>query len=348
MADYYVRATGGSNGNSGTSFANGWATIAYAITNTISDDRVFVCSDVSNKFGLAASITNWPFSRQWIGADLVDGSPYNGAGRAYLIATVPLGNMNSCAYHSNMLWQDIDFDGNSQASVVFNFPSWTSSMRNTAFVNCTFHDATSDGMSLTCTAAATDSMDPIILYDCEVYDNSRYGIYNVISGSMTMYNCAIHHNNSYNYLGSATDEAIIIFESCRIFRSATNSGINLYGGTPLTLLNCVVFDNFSHGVEFTTETLRANIRNTIFAKNGGYGLTAVSGLNSPWYYGDFNCFYSNTSGSVGTTINGGTAPGTHNVTSDPLFVSEVDGSEDFTLQGGSPCLDVGKGFEGGQ
>ena len=348
MADYYVRATGGSNGNSGTSFGAGWATIAYAITNTTSFDRIFLCSDVSNKFSLSASITNWPYSREWIGADLIDGSPYNGTGRSYLIASVPLGNMCSTAYHSNMLWQDIDFDANSQASVAFSFPTWTSTMRNAAFVNCGFHGGTADGVVLNCTASTANAIDPVMFYDCDIYDNARYGLYNVSSGSFIMSNCSIHHNNSYNYYGLGNPAIHAIFDTCRIFRSATNSGLEFPGETPVTMVNCVVYDNFSHGLAFTGATFRGNIRNTIFANNGGYGITQTAGLNSPWFHGDYNCFYSNTSGALGTTINSGVIPGTHNVIADPTFVSTVNNSEDFTLLSGSPCLDVGIGFAGGQ
>jgi hypothetical protein len=120
------------------------------------------------------------------------------------------------------------------------------------------------------------------------------------------------------------------------------------GNTPVTLINSVVFDNFSHGLVFTGDTLRANIRNTIFKNNGGYAITATAGLNSPWFHGDYNCYHLNTSGNLGATINGGVVPGTHNVLADPLFVSTVNNSEDFELQAGSPCLDVGIGFPGGQ
>ena len=101
MADYYVRSTGGSNGNAGTSFAAGWATIAHAITNTIGGDRVFVCADNANPFSITSSITNWPFNRVWLGADLVTGAPYNGTSRAPLQASVPLAAMNQCTFHSN-------------------------------------------------------------------------------------------------------------------------------------------------------------------------------------------------------------------------------------------------------
>lgn len=348
MADYYVRATGGSDANSGTTFALGWATIPHAITNTTTNDRVFLCSDVSNKFSLTTGITNFPFSREWIGADLSTGAAYNGTGRAYIIATVPMGSMCGTPYHSNMLYQDIDFDANNQANVAFDFPTWTSTMRNTAFVNCVFQNALNDGLYINCSSATADRIDPLIFYDCEIKGCARYGVYNVVSGGLVFDNCSIHHNNSYNYYGTGSNELILQFHNCRIFRSTTNSGLNIVGSTPVTMTNCILFDNASHGMEFTTETLRVNIRNTIFANNGGYGLTAVSGLNSGWYYGDYNCYYSNTSGAVGPTINGGVVPGAHNVTSDPLFVSTVNNSEDFELQVGSPCLDVGKGFEGGQ
>jgi len=47
-------------------------------------------------------------------------------------------------------------------------------------------------------------------------------------------------------------------------------------------------------------------------------------------------------------INGGVLPGYGNVTTDPLFESIVSGSEDFSLQSTSPCLNAGYGYEGGK
>ena len=247
-----------------------------------------------------------------------------------------------------MLWRDIDFDANSQASIAFEFPSWTSTMRDTAFVNCGFHGATADGIVTNCTAPAAFRIHPLIFYDCDIYDNSRYGFYNVLQGSLILNNCTLHHNSSYNYYGTNNSDIYLSFHTCRIFRSQTNSGLNITGDTPLTMTNSVVFDNFSHGLEFTTDTLRINIRNSIFKDNGGYGIQVASGFDSGWQYDDYNCYHNNTSGPVGPLVDGGSLNGVHNILADPLFVSTINNSEDFTLQAGSPCLDVGIGFAGGQ
>ena len=62
MAIKYVRATGGSDANDGLSFANGWATLAYAFyslnPNRIArGDTLAICGDIlNNVFSLTSSL----------------------------------------------------------------------------------------------------------------------------------------------------------------------------------------------------------------------------------------------------------------------------------------------------
>ncbi len=70
------------------------------------------------------------------------------------------------------------------------------------------------------------------------------------------------------------------------------------------------------------------IQNNIFANN----TIAISSTDSTTTYITYNCFYNNTS-------NGQTGDSTHNVTSDPQFVSPAD--LDFHLKEGSLCIDAG-------
>ena len=57
-----------------------------------------------------------------------------------------------------------------------------------------------------------------------------------------------------------------------------------------------------------------------------------------------NCANNNTSGAI--DINSGVMFGYNNVTTDPDFEDETDGSEDFNLKTGSDCIDAGIGYSG--
>ena len=85
------------------------------------------------------------------------------------------------------------------------------------------------------------------------------------------------------------------------------------------------------------------VYNNIFRLNGGYGL-AFNSKEGFFQLFDYNCYHNNTSGH--TDHNGGTPYGENNVLSDPQFTSEVDGSEDFTLQDESLCIAAGFGYGG--
>ena len=45
MATYYVRSSGGNDGNTGLSFALGWATIQFAADTAVAGDLVLICAD---------------------------------------------------------------------------------------------------------------------------------------------------------------------------------------------------------------------------------------------------------------------------------------------------------------
>ena len=77
----------------------------------------------------------------------------------------------------------------------------------------------------------------------------------------------------------------------------------------------------------------------IFFDNSAY---AVNTNTQPGIlrFADYNCYSSNTSGVTDMD----TIPGINNVFADPEFTDTTLGSEDFSLQAGSPCLGTGAGY----
>jgi hypothetical protein len=117
-------------------------------------------------------------------------------------------------------------------------------------------------------------------------------------------------------------------------------------GGQIVIKNNVFFANDSDGIYISSATNCSPIHvvNNIFRSNGGYGINMNSIDTDLIGYCDYNCYSNNSSGAI--DIFGGTPPGSNNVTSDPKFVSETDGSEDFNLQSDSPCKNAGYGYNG--
>ena len=100
------------------------------------------------------------------------------------------------------------------------------------------------------------------------------------------------------------------------------------------------FGNTGDGIEMDADTSNVILENNVFRTNGGYGVNTNTGTLNAFLSWKNNCSNNNTSGHI--DINGGTMPGTDNLTVDPEFESEVDGSEDFTPDADSPLLQAGK------
>jgi len=105
------------------------------------------------------------------------------------------------------------------------------------------------------------------------------------------------------------------------------SGVKVYGNT---VYGCD--DGIHVGTEGGTHSTGVDVRNNICSGNRGYGLTLeASNTITGWGY---NCWYDNDAGNLS-----GKSAGTGDVTTDPAFNDAPNG--DFTLGGGSPCINAG-------
>lgn len=146
--------------------------------------------------------------------------------------------------------------------------------------------------------------------------------------------CRIFNNGGGVSTTGSTDTEI---DGCLIYNN-TGPGIDADGSFHARITNCVISGNGGDGVS-AAGVDRMSIRETIFSNNGGYAVNTGAGLQSNFEIFRNNCFYNNASGPV--DINGGNPFGEDNILADPLFVSTVDGSEDFRLQPDSPCIGAG-------
>lgn len=151
----------------------------------------------------------------------------------------------------------------------------------------------------------------------------------------------------YTQIVSNTDPALSMSSGKVMWfaiSSNTGRGVTMSGGT---LSNCVVWNCVGVGVVVTSGT-SSMIQNCDIVWNNSNGDQAYVNSNST---GSFvNCILTRKSWSntaAGYISSGGTVntlycltfnSGTGNITSDPQFTSDTD----FTLNGGSPCINAGK------
>lgn len=355
MANYYVKpaSISGSDSNDGSTFALAKATLNAAYALASAGDTIYVCSDTDDPFVDIELLLNSGASNvNFVGADTTDGTPYAGTNRAvishtvvgsgYLIASGD-NDIHSCKFYN------ISLRGVSSVNGYFSNSAGVGHI----FINCEFKN-----LQYGCYISnASTKTGAISCFDC-VFDTCTRGIYISSSGIMGIHcyctNCKFNGNSygiyTYNtYENTAyLDCATVVIEDCRFISNYT--GFYAEGNLNLCANKNVFYSNSSHGISLDATIQKLNIRNTIFHSNGGYAIAAATAtlIGNVCGYVDYNCYYNNTSGIVNTHVNGGTTPGSNNVTSNPLFASTTLGSEDFRLQESSPCLGTGIGYVSGQ
>lgn len=230
MSEYYVRSTGGSDGNTGLSFAQGWSTLAYAYANTPVGDTLYICSNESSPFCLTSNFTVGS-SQLYIGANLTDGSSYNGTGKAHIRADSGLTSLVTDNTGNKTLWQDVVFNGNNKVTYSF-YLKYASDISDLLFRGCDFKNALTNGIYIKSDSTpATFLGGTIGFHSCNFYDNVNgvyaYGASDYLS-PILFNNCAFYGNSGSNcYFWY---DAHVVMFNCRIFRSGGN-GIDWIWGT---------------------------------------------------------------------------------------------------------------------
>ena len=211
---------------------------------------------------------------------------------------------------------------------------------------CIFDNCVFDGYSHAFAQISTGgpgSLSFCVFVNCEMKNctGAAVPIYTVLM--MLFVGCYIHDNASDGVAAqNSSSLQQVVFSDCVI---KGNAGRGIYFGASnqanpsISVLDCVICDNTSHGIDLTDTGSNGNnkfltIANTIFYANGGYGVKG--NLVSPTFtFGRANAYGANTSGA---SLNLISLPGDVTLTSDP-FTNRTVG--DFTLNstaGGGAAL----------
>lgn len=357
MAIKYVRATGGSDSNNGSSFALGWATLAWAFNGTnvnriAAGDTLAVCGDTgSNVFTITSSIqisatgsltVDSPF--YFAGYDM-SGNKLTNGNFVKITSSVTLTALFNPFTLSFIKFSNIYFDGGGSGKAASTFFHSGSLIRYITYDNCRFTNCSSYGVNIEMSPGVGES---VRFFQCEIdhngIDGSSGGLYATIQtrGTFYMIGCKVHDNNGFGI--KFGDNGIFIDNL--IYKNSGDGIVNTnpFAGSELRACvfeNNVFFGNTGDGIDLIDTSWLLSIVNNIFRSNGGYGLKMnamdVDVLKSILVAN--NCSYNNTSGHI--DINSGVIPGQGNIYKNPLFVSETAGSEDFNLQTMSPCRSAG-------
>jgi fibronectin-binding autotransporter adhesin len=179
-------------------------------------------------------------------------------------------------------------------------------------------------------ALYADSATTVTLDYCTFANNSATtdgGGLHIAKGDLVLENCDLFGNSAGDWGGGlriSTSTATI--KNCTITsNSASSHGGGFYNdGSNVTVVNSTISDNTTGvaGGAIRQHVATTTIQNTIIWGNSVGQIEVVSGTLTATY----------------SDIQGGYA-GTGNIDTDPLFVDVANG--DYSLQGGSPCIDTG-------
>jgi len=309
MPTYYVRSSGGNDGNDGLSFGNGWATVQHAADTVIAGDTVLVCADGNHTpsltidFDATTGTSGSRITFRGAGATGDDDGTVATISGSSLGAGFIIDATGSIDY--------VDFENlriTGGPSSGFNQQSGSAVW---SFRNCRFDNNTNYGF------ISSWSTGPQF-YDCEFDNNGSDGLAGYIAGA---YRCSFHDNTGDGY--QAYTESISFCVSYDNgndgfrFDSLDSSGI---------AHNLTSFGNGSDGIYINSS--QSTITNSIVFDNGAYGINATATGQGATYINI--CSHSNTTAHC--NWNGGTIPGSGHVLEDPSFVSVTDGAEDLTPQ----------------
>lgn len=278
MANYYVRTSGGNNGNTGLSVAQGWDTITYAETQAVAGDIIYLCVMAGGEeFTPAATITfdvsgdDTSGAICWAGADsdgqldgtvaVVDGSSVTGkvfqiTGDRHFFRDIQLKDGGSGIEG----WEISGTTGSTflRCEAVNNNGSGFSLIGGC--LECLFVNCLSDGNGSI--GFYSSSASRITYYGCVANDNANLGLYDSSSGS-SFINCLATNNligmGGYYFVnctvygsfaasgfqGSSGDtDSSLLFQNCLSTNNA-GFGFNLVGDLPSLFLNCAHYNNTS-------------------------------------------------------------------------------------------------------
>jgi hypothetical protein len=315
MATYYVRPTNGNDANDGLSFAAAWQTTQKAASVAVLGDTVYLCAEAPEPIGATVTL---PDAVNWIGCNasgVADGTTY-----AYQIAASVTGFIPARNQITN-----VAYSGNSADSIA------AGEGANATWSGCSF-----DGFEHVFSFATANSAVNARCFDCEFANVSSYVCNNGSNRVSGMFQgCLFRASVNRIYAaGPATVWLVSCIVLCPINGVVTNYGNPVLIGNVFWASPVVIGDR-------STSNIIPLIINNVFANSASYGISWRDANPSRPMALKHNLFYNNTSGDLGTPPAGVYLDDTNIVGQDPLFVSTVPGSEDFTPLPGSPLIGAG-------
>jgi len=336
-ATYYVR-TGGNDGNSGTSAGNAWETFDKATSSTSAGDVVYFGSGLYEE-NVQPSV------------DGTNGSPIRFIGDTTGTFTGdPAGTitLESVDDGKNSIALEVDDDDYLEFEDITilsdndEIVEWKNSVggkltncelsdskkgvaiegSEVDFVSCTINNNSDKGMQIKNSSTVT-------ITDSTISSNSKSGI-KVDDSTVSILRCTFQNNGEH---GLELKEGNTSITNCLIIENG-KAGIELgkESATTATLWHCTIADNDGCGVLSGTdgkggpEGGDVTITSSIIADNKEFGLSLVGGTMTHTY----NVVHGNTDGDYD-----GTAAGTGETSSDPLFVDPTN--DDYLINIASPA-----------
>lgn len=185
----------------------------------------------------------------------------------------------------------------------------------------------------------TNSMAKFSFINCLISGN-MYGIgavYNYRMPNLKLIACTIENNSDTGIY--VADELIVLKTIVK------NNGVgiraNVTAPAMWSISNSTFYKN-TDAIDVGSGSLDLSIiESNIFRNNTGYAFKSGSTIVDRIIIMN-NCFSNNSSGDSES----GPITGNGNIHDNPLFVSEVEGEEDFNLQPTSPCISAGLNPQG--
>lgn len=315
--DYYVRPTNGNDLSDGKTFATAFKTTQKAVDSATAPANIYLCAEADETITAAIDVdTNAGTNTAPI---IIYGASSSGDvdGTRYTITTS--NNINILTFTSTAdytVWNGVIFSGNTGSDGI-TIPSGSNNHR---FINCDFKNA-SDG------AYAAGSV--VSFYNCNFFSNSASGL----NGIIFVHGGTSHDNGSHGIQCQAANGNILDV----IIYDNGGDGINLNTNSDNSYLSSLtIYGNDSDGIDCHAASDFCFFYNISSVGNAAYGFNFNSMDADNIRYFDYNHTHLNTSAASDITL-----PASNNITGDPLFVSVVDGSEDFTPNTGSPLIRAG-------
>ena len=337
MTTYYVRQSGGSDGNAGTSFALGWATIQHAADTAVAGDTVLICADGTHAptatidFDTNAGTDRNPILFKGAASDGTDDGTrvtIDGSG----ITSAPTFKLTTAV--DRLVFDGIRITGATDSAIA----DGPSDQANSIHLrNCRFDNAANHGVELYGTYSVFENI------ECDNNGGSGISTESQTSrlGSSFIYRSSFHHNTSHGlHYGPGTSTIL----RCLFYRNG-GDGLSIQREMEnVSILQNIFHANTGDGIGVqSSETITnhpGTVIGNVFTDNGAYGVSFYADDHHFPGSVDYNLYgtgdMANTSGARQNF-----PTGDNDLSGDPLFTSTTNGAEDFTPATGSPQIDAG-------